>query len=304
MPRTARPKSETFVYHAILRGVNRQQIFECTEDYRRFVAILAAQTERTVDDYGDMQEPRCFIYAWCLMGNHVHLLIKENTDNVGDVMKRIASSYVYYYNHKYDRVGHLFQERYKSQPVSDWNYFVTLLRYIHQNPLKPHLVERLEDYQWSSWKEYMGIADRSFCSTNVVLERIGIDDLKDLVECPLTEDEERGFIDVEVANKKTFLSDDEIWELLTQLCGATNLSQFQELPRPLQRQVLWEAHDNGAGVRALSRLSGVPYSIVQRATSEDREVFVASSVVREYSPEDEEFLAYCDDGCFELAPEW
>ena len=55
-------------------------------------------------------------------------------------MKRISSSYVYYYNHKYGRIGHLFQERFKSQPVDEWPYFVTLLRYIHQNPLKARLV--------------------------------------------------------------------------------------------------------------------------------------------------------------------
>ena len=54
------------------------------------------------------------------MGNHVHLLIKEGSEAIGDTMKRIASSYVYYYNHKYDRVGHLFQERFKSQPVNDF----------------------------------------------------------------------------------------------------------------------------------------------------------------------------------------
>ena len=67
------------------------------------------------------------------MGNHVHLLIKESDEPIGDVMKRISSSYVFYYNHKYDRVGHLFQDRYRSEPCEDLSYFITLLRYIHQN---------------------------------------------------------------------------------------------------------------------------------------------------------------------------
>ena len=85
MARTARKHSDSGVYHVILRGVNKQQIY-----------------------------------------------------------------------HKYGRIGHLFQERFKSQPVGDWGYFLTLLRYIHQNPLKPHLVTSLREYKWSSWLEYIG----------------------------------------------------------------------------------------------------------------------------------------------------
>ena len=85
------------------------------------------------------------------MGNHVHLLLKEASETIGNIMKRIASSYVYHYNHKYDRVGHLFQERFKSQPVNDFSYFITLLRYIHQNPLKAMLVDSIDEYEWSSW---------------------------------------------------------------------------------------------------------------------------------------------------------
>ena len=76
------------------------------------------------------------LYAYCLMSNHIHLLIREREDNIGMAIKRIASSYVYYYNHKYSRDGHLFRERFKSEPVNDIAYFITLLRYIHQNPVK------------------------------------------------------------------------------------------------------------------------------------------------------------------------
>lgn len=67
------------------------------------------------------------------MANHFHLLIREREETIGNVVKRIASSYVYYYNHKYLRDGHLFKERFKSEPVNDISYFTTLLRYIHQN---------------------------------------------------------------------------------------------------------------------------------------------------------------------------
>ena len=89
------------------------------------------------------------------MSNHIRLLIREREDTIGMAIKRIASSYVYYYNHKYSRDGHLFRERFKSEPVNDMAYFVTLLRYIHQNPVKAGMVSEVKDYEFSSWGEYM-----------------------------------------------------------------------------------------------------------------------------------------------------
>lgn len=107
MSRQARTESGTGVYHAILRGVNKQQIFECDEDYAHFVRILRRQCGIAVstrpsqidEEPNEPAERHCYIYAWCLMGNHVHLLLKEHNESIGDVMKRISSSYVYYYNH-------------------------------------------------------------------------------------------------------------------------------------------------------------------------------------------------------------
>lgn len=89
------------------------------------------------------------------MSNHIHLLIREREDKIGMAIKRVASSYVYYYNHKYSRDGHLFRERFKSEPVNDIAYFVTLLRYIHQNPVKAGMVAEVKDYEFSSWDEYI-----------------------------------------------------------------------------------------------------------------------------------------------------
>jgi len=75
------------------------------------------------------------------MGNHVHLLIKEETEELGVIMRRIGASYVYWYNRKYNRCGHLFQDRYKSEVVEDERYLLTVLRYIHQNLLKAGMVK-------------------------------------------------------------------------------------------------------------------------------------------------------------------
>lgn len=218
-------------------------------------------------------------------------------------MKRISSSYVYYYNHKYGRIGHLFQERFKSQPVSEWEYFLTLLRYIHQNPLKPKLVSNLKDYEWSSWPEYIGVQTDRLCATQVVLSRISLQDLAQLIGQPMTDEEENGLLDIEDTPVKTNFTDSEIWEILTCICGVGNLSDFQKLPRPEQNHVLWEAHERGIGPRSLSRLTGVTYSIVQRATSAENERRMKPSITDTLS-DDDDSAAYCVCDDFEPYPDY
>ena len=120
MPRKARQKAESGIYHVMLRGIDRQLIFEDTEDYLRFLNIV--QECREICGFQ--------LFAYCLMGNHVHLLLKVRNDDLETVFKRIGGRYVYYYNVKYQRIGHLFQDRFRSEPVDDDAYFLSVLRYI------------------------------------------------------------------------------------------------------------------------------------------------------------------------------
>ena len=155
MPRQARKKSSTGIYHIMLRGINRQQIFEDDEDRERFLETLV--------NYKD--ECGYTIYAYCLMGNHIHLLMQEGKETLTQVFKRIAGSFVYWYNWKYHRTGHLFQDRFKSEPVEDDAYFLTVIRYIHQNPVKAKICKTAEAYPYSSMREYLShpvIADTEF----------------------------------------------------------------------------------------------------------------------------------------------
>ena len=186
----------------MMRGINHQNIFEDAEDYYQFMTTL----DRVRVQYDDMGLPcgtSCTIYAYCLMSNHFHLLIRERNEQIGEVVKRLASSYVYYYNHKYLRDGHLFKERFKSEPVrsssarllptgrkNDMAYFTMLLRYIHQNPLKAGIVEKVKDYEYSSWGEYQGTVDPAFqiCDIRTVLNRIPLNDLEAWVNDPLPDD--------------------------------------------------------------------------------------------------------------------
>ena len=144
MPRQARQYSTGYYYHIMLRGINRQNLFEDDNDRIRFIDTLFRFAE---------QAEGFKIAAWCLMSNHVHLLI--GADRLpGQLIKKVGCSYVPYFNKKYGRVGHLFQDRYRSEAIMDERYLLTAARYIHMNPEKAGICQ-MEDYRWSSYRDYL-----------------------------------------------------------------------------------------------------------------------------------------------------
>jgi len=145
MPRQERKRSESGYYHVMLRGNAKENIFRDEQDKLRFLETLHTKKQRE----------SFYLHAFCLMDNHVHLMISEGTENLSKIMTRINISYVYYFNQKYKRVGHLFQDRFKSENVEQDQYLLALARYIHQNPLKAGMVKKVSDYKWSSYNSYM-----------------------------------------------------------------------------------------------------------------------------------------------------
>ncbi|TCT12216.1 REP element-mobilizing transposase RayT [Natranaerovirga pectinivora] len=143
MPRQARKRSGTGIYHIMLRGIDKRNIFLDDEDRNIFIEKIKKAKEKANFE----------IYAYCLMDNHIHLLIMESED-IGTSIKRITVGYVTWHNNKYGRTGHLFQNRYNSEVVESESYLLTVLRYIHQNPVKARMVDKAEQYIWSSYKEY------------------------------------------------------------------------------------------------------------------------------------------------------
>jgi len=146
MPRQSRKLSKTGIYHVMLRGNERKSLFPEEEDYRKFLQVL---THKKRDD-------SFLLYAYCLMRNHVHLLLREKKQNVSQIMKRINIAYAYYFNKKYNRVGHVFQDRFKSESIEEENYLLSVIRYIHHNPLQAKMVNDPIFYPWSSYPFYMG----------------------------------------------------------------------------------------------------------------------------------------------------
>ena len=140
MPRQARVKSESGYAHLIVRGIGRQALFEAREDYRFYLAILERYSHET-----EIQ-----VCAYCLMENHVHLLVCDANARIALMMKKLGVSYSQYFNRKYKRQGHLFQDRYLSEPIDDERYLLTVFRYILNNPQKVGI--SAADYEWSSYR--------------------------------------------------------------------------------------------------------------------------------------------------------
>ena len=260
MPRIGRERSGTGIYHVMLRGINRQDIFEEPEDYCAFIKILSVLRTRLADDHSS-QICTSHIYAYCLMPNHIHLLLCEKDWKLGEVVKSIAASYAFFYNKKYGRIGHLFQDRFKSEPCNNPEYFMTLFRYIHQNPVKAGLVSKAEEYEYSSWRnDYLGQSETSVCHTHAAISRFGFDELTALVNMPLPEN----IVCMELDGRK-IIADETVRQLIIQKCGIRSMADFQLFSKERQKDVAREVMSElGAGPRQMSRVTGLSYTFIYK----------------------------------------
>ena len=262
MTRQLRQQSATGIHHVMLRGINRQTIFEDDDDFRKFVFIL----KDMVQPHDQLRRPlpsRCAIYSYCLMPNHVHLLIQEKADGLAAVVRDIASRFARYYNDKYGHFGHLFQDCYKSEPVNDAGYFLILIRYIHQNPIAGGLCDNVESYEWSSWREFTGDKRRvsSICAVGAVLKKYPLEYLREQVKTPLS----KALKVLEFDSRSGVVSDEELRAFFSSNYGLNRAADLALYEKPRRNEILKAAKDFGASIRQLSRLTSLGYSIVQNA---------------------------------------
>ncbi len=161
-------------YHIMSRGNTRKNIFLCDDDYNKFIKELADSCESYNIE----------IHSYVLMSNHFHFFLKTNEANLSRFMHRQLTSYTSWFNRKYERVGHLFQGRYKSIVIDNNNYGTEITRYIHLNPVRTRhnsklsLREKrklLKNYKWSSYPEFIGLEDKApFLYTDETLEKFGL----------------------------------------------------------------------------------------------------------------------------------
>ena len=246
----------------MLRGINRQDIFESDKDYIKFLNEIR-RVAFPVDETGRPMEPGLVVYAYCLMPNHVHLLVKERDVRISDAIKCISGSYAGYFNYKYEHIGHLFQDRFRSENVNDMEYFVTLLRYIHQNPIAGGLVDNVKDYRWSSWSEFDPDL-KSFvpvCCTRAVFQKISFDALKELVDEPLPKTQRILDFDCDTGMR---LTDDRVREYIRQDLGISEMSEIQHLEKSKRDEVLKQLLMFCGNALQISRVTGISRGITDR----------------------------------------
>ena len=250
MPRRAREKSSTGIYHVVIRGINRQIIFEDNEDYEIFI--------QTIREYKEICEYE--IYAYCLMSNHIHLLIKEGKEELGIVFRRIGARFVYWYNSKYVRSGHLFQDRYKSEVVEDDKYFMTVLRYIHQNPVKAGIENDIGKYQWSSYNEYLG--ENSICDTKFALNFFADDEKKavELFKRFNNEENKDKCLDYEGEAR---VNDIDAVKIMIEIAGIENTIQVQNFEKEKRNKIIKQLKNKGLSIRQIERLTGISFGVIR-----------------------------------------
>lgn len=256
MPRDIRKFGIKRINHIVIRGVNKQDIFIDKQDKFKFVKEIL----------NTKQKYHYELYAFVIMPNHVHMVICDKEFNLPSIMNSLQTRYVSYFNKKYDRVGHLFQDRYYSKIIEDENYFKNTIRYIHKNPEKAHIVKR-ENYEWSSYNEYIN-NDNSIVDISKLLQildkkqEIAINKFKEYhkqnVENKLSDE-----IDYELQTK---LTDEQLIEALTEKFKIDNIQNIQQYSNKKIIELMQEIINIPyISINQLSRVTGINRKVLGKA---------------------------------------
>ena len=246
MGRQARKMSTTGYYHVVFRGINRQHLFEEESDFLYFLESLKQLKAEMLFE----------LHAYCLMSNHVHLLMREK--QIGDIsviMKRLLTKYVMYFNRKYERSGALIASRYKSVPVEIDEYFVPLMYYIHQNPIRAGIVKKPEEYRFSSYNDY--VQGGNLTDTSFSLKMLGRDEWLRLHQI-ITND------DFDVSGKKN-LSEEEIRRRILQCTEGREPYEISAWPKPERDALLRRLKEKEClSIRQIERATGISRGVVAK----------------------------------------
>ena len=252
MSRNARQLSSTDTYHVVIRGADHQLLFEEKKDYQKYLEIL------------QLYEAECQfeLYAYCLMPNHIHLLIHSPVTSLGSVFRHVSTTYSGWFNAKYNRTGYLQEGRYFSEPVETEKYLFTVLRYIHQNPIKAGL-ETVpgETYPWNSFCDYIsGIND--IVNIEYILQFLGgLESFRSLHQIIVEEE----CLDINTLRKR--LPDDVARDIIRTECNCETVSDFQKLTLLERNGNIILLRKKGLSIRQINRLTGTPKGVIEKIIS-------------------------------------
>lgn len=259
MARAPRTIAESGYYHVTARGNGKQAIFEDEEDRYSFLNLFRKVMK--ADGVG--------IIAWCLMDNHVHLILHDERFRLSHAMQVLLSQYARYFNRKAGHVGHVFQERYSASPIEDDAYLIAAIRYLHANPAKAG-IGSIDGYRWSSYEEYAvpGASTFDIADTSLVLDMLGGPmGFTQLFRETL---DSRGLRTFEV--KDSELSPIErtkrLAEPVLRKRNLTSPGEVKGLPRAMRDQVVRELHGAGISIRQIELLTGIGRGSIARAVKQ------------------------------------
>ena len=251
MARSPRQKSYTKVYHIIIRGINKQDILLDTQDLRKF----SKELKRTKEKY------KFEIYAYAFMSNHVHLIIKDENENLEIMMKSLTVSYSNYFNKKYERVGHLFENRFKSYAIEDESYLKNVVRYIHKNPENASL----KPYKWTSYYEYINNKQKIIDTKQVMnLFDNSVENFKTYhINYKKYQDYDKNY---ELISK---LQDEEVIKLIQEILNEPNLVKIQNYEINKKKESIQKILKiEGITKVQISRILGISISTIKRIEKE------------------------------------
>lgn len=257
MPRSARSNSlnDSKIYHIIVKGINSQEIFFEDEDKAKFLNLIKVAKKSYL----------CEILAYVLMDNHVHLIVYDEQEKISQIMHRICTVYAMYFNKKYERIGHLFQNRFKSICVNTEKYLLNLQRYIHANPQKDGIC-KIEKYKWSSYHEYVTVA--KIADTNFILDIF--DDNRERAIQKFIEYNQKYDIKSECEAKefeiRRNLTDEEAIYKIKIMLEIDNIMEILNFNRTLRDRYIKEiAQIEGISRKQIARILGISIRTIQRA---------------------------------------
>ena len=235
----------------VAKGNGGQELFEDASDYRAFLELVAAAAEKC----------GVLVHAYCLMSNHVHLLLEDQGGRLSEFMKSLVTGYAMRFNAKASHIGHVFQQRFKSQPVEDEAHLLQAVRYIHNNPAKAGMCPA-DEYPWSSYHEYAsGIQGASgvqgIATVALVLGMCG---------------GREGFWDFQAQGEGDYrfgqrsrVTDAEAREVAQRILGDIAPGDVKAMERPRRNALLFDLKDAGLSVRQIVRLTGLGKWIINEA---------------------------------------
>lgn len=258
MPRKPRQHSSTGIYHIILRSVNQHIIFEEESDYQKFLFILSdCITKYNID-----------IYAYCIMDNHIHILLHSSDDHLSCFFQSLGTRFVRWYNNKYFRSGHLFQERFYSSAVENKSQYLMTLAYIHNNPVKAKICRFPSEYRWSSYNAFFGaknpIVDIAYSykeagSKESLLHYFSTVDAS-LDETLFSEDHRP---------TNHYFTDEKALSMFKEITNLSSTSEVVSLSKPLRNQFIQQFKQEGFTYKQISRLMDVSLTTVKRICKMD-----------------------------------